>query len=41
MMLEEHDPRVRSRILETAAEYDTAAATALGLSPVKELSLGY
>ena len=29
MMLEEHDPRVRSRILETAAEYDTAAATAI------------
>ena len=29
MMLEEHDPRVRSKILETAAEYDTAAATAI------------
>lgn len=29
MMLEEHDPRVRSRILETAAGYDTAAATAI------------
>jgi len=29
MMLEEHDPRVRSKILETAAEYDTSAATAI------------
>jgi len=29
MMLEEHDPRVRSRILEAAAEFDTAAATAI------------
>ena len=29
MMLEEHDPRVRSQILETAAGYDTAAATAI------------
>lgn len=29
MMLEEHDPRVRGKILETAAEYDTAAATAI------------
>ena len=29
MMLEEHDPSVRSKILETAAEYDTAAATAI------------
>ena len=29
MMLEEHDPRVRSKILETASEYDTAAATAI------------
>jgi HEAT repeat protein len=29
MMLEEHDPRVRSKILETAAQYDTAAATAI------------
>jgi HEAT repeat protein len=29
MMLEEHDPRVRCKILETAAEYDTAAATAI------------
>jgi len=29
MMLEEHDPRVRCKILETAAEYDTAMATAI------------
>jgi HEAT repeat protein len=29
MMLEEHDPRVRGKILETAANYDTAAATAI------------
>ncbi len=29
MMLEEHDPRVRSKILESAAEFDTAAATAI------------
>jgi HEAT repeat protein len=29
MMLEEHDPRVRGKILETAAEFDTAAATAI------------
>ncbi len=29
MMLEEHDPRVRGKILETAASYDTAAATAI------------
>lgn len=29
MMLEEHDPRVRCKILETAAEYDTAAASAI------------
>lgn len=29
MMLEEHDPRVRGKILDTAAEYDTAAATAI------------
>lgn len=29
MMLEEHDPRVRGKILETAAEYDTAASTAI------------
>jgi len=29
MMLEEHDPRVRCKILETAAAYDTAAATAI------------
>jgi len=29
MMLEEHDPRVRCSILTTAAEYDTAAATAI------------
>lgn len=29
MMLEEHDPRVRGRILETAADYETAAATAI------------
>lgn len=29
MMLEEHDPRVRCKILETAAEYDSAAATAI------------
>jgi HEAT repeat protein len=29
MMLEEHDPRVRGKILETAAEYDTASATAI------------
>jgi len=29
IMLQEHDPRVRCKILETAAEYDTAAATAI------------
>lgn len=29
MMLAEHDPRVRCSILTTAAEYDTAAATAI------------
>jgi HEAT repeat protein len=29
MMLEEHDPRVRGKILDTAAEYDTSAATAI------------
>jgi HEAT repeat protein len=29
MMLEEHDPRVRCSILTTAAEYETAAATAI------------
>jgi HEAT repeat protein len=29
MMLEEHDPRVRGKILETAADYDTASATAI------------
>jgi len=28
-MLQEHDPRVRVKILQTAAEYDTAAATAI------------
>jgi len=28
-MLREHDPRVRVRILQTAAEYDTASATAI------------
>ena len=28
-MLREHDPRVRVRILRTAADYDTAAATAI------------
>ena len=29
MMLEEHDPRVRGKILESAAEFDTSAATAI------------
>ena len=29
MMLEEHDPRVRCSILETAADYDTASASAI------------
>jgi HEAT repeat protein len=29
MMLEEHDPRVRCQILDTAAPFDTAAATAI------------
>lgn len=29
MMLEEHDPRVRCKILETAADYDTPSATAI------------
>ena len=29
MMLEEHDPRVRCSILTTAADYETAAATAI------------
>jgi hypothetical protein len=29
MMLEEHDPRVRCKILETAASFDTASATAI------------
>jgi hypothetical protein len=29
MMLEEHDPRVRGKILDTAADYDTASATAI------------
>jgi HEAT repeat protein len=28
-MLQEHDPRVRVKILQTAADYDTAAATAI------------
>ena len=29
MMLEEHDPRVRCKVLETAAGFDTASATAI------------
>jgi HEAT repeat protein len=29
LMLAEHDPRVRVKILQTAAEYDTASATAI------------
>jgi len=39
MMLEEHDPRVRRQILETAAAFDTAAATAICTGALQDPSV--